>query len=494
MEPILVHPPTAELEKRLRGEYGDRCQIHRVEGKLSLSEALARSAASVLMVSHDALCEGDDGPEEALKRLQRDHAQLTVVILLPPGEEERAPELVRAGAAEVLSWPCPDGPLRTMLARLRETVRMRRELGYLRDRSWSEEPLEVLESRCPAMQRVLAQIQSVAPTRTTVLLTGDSGTGKSLLARLLHSRGHRRDRPFVNVHCGALPESLVESELFGHERGAFTGADRRRLGKFELAHRGTLFLDEIGTITASSQIKLLQVLQERCFSRLGGSERIEVDVRIIAATNADLEDEVRQGRFRQDLYYRLAVFPIHIPPLRERREDIPLLARSFLRRLRGLYGREIHEIQSAVDEALQNYPWPGNVRELENVLERAYVLERSHQLTLASLPPDVSLRRADDASPMVLPSRPMELTLAEGRTRCIDGFERQYLTAVLARNHGRIDRSATEAGISVRQLHKLLSRHGIRKEDFKVRRGRPSPAADASRGADGSPDGRSTGS
>ncbi len=315
----------------------------------------------------------------------------------------------------------------------------------------------------PVMREVLEKVRAVAPTKSTVLLTGETGTGKGVVAKLIHSHSHRREKHFISTHCGAIPDTLLESELFGHEKGAFTGAIRRKLGKFELAHGGTIFLDEIGTITPSAQIKLLQVLQEKSFQRVGGEATIEVDVRIITATNTDLRKLSDQDLFRRDLYYRLSVFPIEIPPLRERREDIPLISRSILRRLNRFHLKDIQDIHPQVLEAFDQYQWPGNIRELENLIERAYILETSPVLTPEGFPSELFAGR--DAQAQL----PLDkgLTLAEARRRGVETIERQYLRGLLSVNEGRIGKTAEAAGISARQLHKLMTKYGIRKEDFK---------------------------
>jgi transcriptional regulator with GAF, ATPase, and Fis domain len=264
------------------------------------------------------------------------------------------------------------------------------------------------------------------------------------------------------VHCGAIPDTLLESELFGHERGAFTGADRRKLGKFEIASGGTLFLDEIATITPAMQVKLLGVLQDRTIQRVGGDQDVEVDVRILAATNLDLEHLAREGEFRRDLYYRLNVFPIEIPPLRLRREDIPEFVALFIDRLQMFDQKRIEDVEPDVMEALIGYEWPGNVRELENLLERAIILERSSILTSASFPDELFEPRQLGRLPIDTGS-----SLADVRKRAAEHAERIYLCEQLMLNGGRIDATAKAAGITTRQLHKLMVKHGLKKEDFK---------------------------
>lgn len=320
-------------------------------------------------------------------------------------------------------------------------------------------------SRSPAMQGVLEKARTVAPTRATVLLTGETGVGKGVLAKLIHGLSNRKNQPFVAVHCGAMPDTLLESELFGHEKGSFTGADRRKPGKFEIADGGTLFLDEIGTITPAVQIKLLDVLQERRFHRVGGEHEVEVDIRIVAATNGDLHRMQEEGAFRADLYHRLNVFPIEIPPLRRRKEDLSALVAFLLDRLNGLYSKRIEGLDPVVEEAFHVYDWPGNVRELENVLERAHILEPTPRITAQHVPFEI----LDTAEKHVAVAVPVggTKTLAEARAEAVAAAERRYLVELLTTNEGRIDASARTAGITTRQLRKLLGKYEIHKADFK---------------------------
>jgi transcriptional regulator with GAF, ATPase, and Fis domain len=281
---------------------------------------------------------------------------------------------------------------------------------------------------------------------------------------LIHLHSRRNDRPFVAVHCGAIPETLLESELFGHEKGAFTGAVRKKIGKFEMARGGTIFLDEIGTVTAAAQIKLLQVLQDGSFSRVGGEEELKTDARVISATNADLKALAETGHFRKDLYFRLNIFPIDIPPLRERMEDIPFLIDVLLDRLNTKYGKAITRIHPNVIEGFKYYDWQGNIRELENVIERAYILETTDMLCPQFFPPEMVA--AVSKPPQEAP-RDADLTLAQARQRAIQVFECDYFKNLLKLNRGKINLSAQKAGITERQLSRLLRRYGIDKKDFK---------------------------
>ena len=292
---------------------------------------------------------------------------------------------------------------------------------------------------------------------------GDTGTGKGVVANIIHLNSKRRENQFIQVHCGAIPETLIESEMFGHEKGAFTGAIRRKLGKFEIANGGTIFLDEIGTITPSAQIKLLQVLQDRTYQRVGGDETLTTDVRVIAATNSDLKKMCDDGQFRRDLYYRLNVFPLEIPPLKDRLCDLPIFIDSFLKELNKFSSKEINGIHPLVLEAFNRYTWPGNIRELENLIERAYILETSEMLTPESFPGELF---ENDLNPVMVPATE-NMTLAQVRQKGIEEIERNYLKNTLTMHKGKIGKSAQAAGISTRQLNNLMNKFGLKKEQFK---------------------------
>ncbi len=398
-----------------------------------------------------------------LQEVRQAFPSAEVIVMTEPERIREAVEAVKAGAANYVTYPLNPDEIRYVVESIHESIRAESELAYLRDRFWQSDSLTIVQTRSAAMRDVFAQVRLVAPTKSTVLLTGETGTGKGVLAQLIHRHSNRRNVQFIGVHCGAIPDTLLESELFGHEKGAFTGAVRRKLGKFELANGGTIFLDEIGTITPAAQIKLLQVLQDRTFQRVGGETLIETDVRIIAASNQDLEKMVEKGLFRSDLYYRLNVFPLAIPPLRERREDIPLLTEIFLRQMNRFNHRGIHYVHPRVMEAFQAYPWPGNIRELQNLVERACILETSSVLTPASFPAELF------AGSHAIPQIPSEtrLTLSQARRRAVEELERHYLRDVLARNRGRINLTAEEAGVTVRLINKLMNRYGLRKEEFR---------------------------
>jgi len=321
-----------------------------------------------------------------LKTFGSEDRIVPVIMLTALKTVKTAVEAMKMGAADYLTKPFDIEELRLIVAKTLATQELEQEVRYLRAQVVNLYAFHNLIGKSSAMREIYSQITQVAETRTTVLITGESGTGKELVARALHYNSSRREGPFIAINCAALPETLIESELFGHEKGAFTDALARRLGKVELAHSGTLFLDEIGDLSATTQAKLLRFLQEREFARVGGAHAIKVDVRIIAATNRELEDLLRRGQFREDLYYRINVVLLHLPPLRDRREDIPLLAKHFLGKQLEAVNRPNLELSKAAVEILMNYSWPGNVRELENVIEQAVVWCRGDVITPDHLP------------------------------------------------------------------------------------------------------------
>jgi two-component system response regulator HydG len=335
---------------------------------------------------------GMDGVQ-VLRECRALEPDVPVMVITAYGTIDVAVEAMKAGAHDFLTKPFSPDVLRLKVERALETRRARtraerlqRENEILRGEVDTLQGFDEIVGQSPPIRRIFEIVDRVAPSDSSVLISGESGTGKELVARALHRRSSRRDGPFVRVNCGAIAETLLESELFGHEKGAFTGAIRRKLGRFELADGGTLFLDEVGDVSQALQVKMLRVLQEREFERVGGEETIRVDVRVISATNKVLQEEVRAGRFREDLFYRLHVLPIHVPPLRERSEDIPLLAAHCLEKLRP---RTRHRVARISDEALAQlraYRWPGNVRELENVLEQALVFSQGDTLRADDLP------------------------------------------------------------------------------------------------------------
>jgi len=409
------------------------------------------------------LIEAGEEYRSILQRFLTDFPTAQIIILLNPDDVQYGMELVKAGACNYISYPLNAEEIRFVVESIQKSLVMETELNLLRDSFRDVSDGENVNTRNARMREVFAKVRAVAGTNATVLLQGETGTGKNVLARLIHQNSPRKKGPFISVHCGSVPPNLIESELFGHEKGSFTGATRRKLGRFEIANTGTIFLDEIGTTPPSVQVELLQIIQEKTFTRVGGEYPIEVDVRIIAASNDNLRDLCDKGLFRTDLYYRLNVFPIDLPPLKERSEDIPLFTKHFLGKLNRKYGREITAVEPQVLEAFEAYSWPGNLREMENVIERAYILETEDRLTMKGLPADLI------SSALSLDPERVEvfLPLGEARQRCVDSFELIYLTELLRNNEGSIGRSALTAGITTRQLQKLMKKHALRKESFK---------------------------
>jgi DNA-binding NtrC family response regulator len=334
------------------------------------------------------------GGMELLTSLHERYPELPCVVMTAFASVDTAVEAMKRGAQDYLLKPLNFDAVEIVVARALERAAIKRELLELRRARVQQASREMIGSS-QAMRRLLDMVDTVADSRATVLVLGESGTGKELVARRLHQVSPRADAPFVSLHCGAIPEGLLESELFGHEKGAFTGASARRKGRFERAHGGTLFLDEIGDISTATQLKLLRVLQERRFERVGGSESIEVDVRVVCATHRDLLSMVREGTFREDLYYRLAVIELRTPPLRERPEDVAPIARHLVAKLARKNEREIEALSPESMTLLERYAWPGNVRELENALERAVVLARDGVIEPRHLPEHVTGARAD---------------------------------------------------------------------------------------------------
>lgn len=358
------------------------------EALAALSAAEAGAVAPFAVVVCDVSMPGMDG-FELLGRIAAEHPQTAVLMLTGYGTIENAVRAVRAGACDYLTKPVVDDELRIALERALRQQALQAENLSLRQQLDTRFGLDSIIGADPQMLKTFDLIEAVAPTRTTVLMTGESGTGKSLVAHAIHHRSPRRDRPFVELACGSIPETLLESELFGHVKGSFTGAHTDKPGKFLAANGGTIFLDEINSASPAMQLKLLRVLQERRLEPVGSNQTVEVDVRVILATNQPLEELVAAGRFRQDLYYRVNVVKIDLPPLRERVSDIPTLAEFFLRQHAAALGRTFAGLSPEALDALRRYPWPGNVRELSNVIERASVLSRGPTITPECLPPHV---------------------------------------------------------------------------------------------------------
>ncbi len=380
---------------------------------------------------------------------------LGVMFVTGYGSIESAVEAMRVGADDYLTKPVDLYELRQRVMNLIERKQLKEEVTTLRQMLDKKYGFESLIGRSAAMERLFEQMKLVAPTRSSVLIVGGSGTGKELVANALHQASPRRNERFLAINCGAIPSDILESELFGHERGSFTGAVARKIGKFELAHKGTLFLDEISELYPELQVKLLRVLEERQVMRVGGSELIDVDFRLIAATNRDLEREVSEGRFREDLYYRLKVVTLRIPPLRERDGDILLLAESFLKAFCDEHGKTVKTLSPAAVAALSRYPWPGNVRELRNVLESVVIFHRGDEIRLEDLPPEVRGETVvEEFSPG--PPAPALAPPAPEPPRTMDDIERQAILETLEATGGHRAEAARILNIGLRTLQRKL--------------------------------------
>ena len=440
-------------------------------------EAMAKlSEQSFDLVLTDlALGHGPSGLD-VLRESKRLRPETVVVMITAHGSEKIAVEAMKAGAEDYVPKPFDNEEIRLVVQRALERTRMAREHRELLDRVQRDYAFESLIGSGAAMQRVFETIRKVAETDLTVLVRGESGTGKELVAQALHNRSQRKNRPFVAVNCAAISRELVESELFGHEKGAFTGADARRQGRFEVADGGTIFLDEIGDMPPETQAKVLRVLQERSFERVGGAKPIQVDVRVVAATHRKLEEEVRQGRFREDLYYRLRVVEIELPPLRERIGDVPALALRFLEQVNERLGREKQRLSEAALAQLARQRWPGNVRELRNAIEQASVLASGAVIDVSDLrlgdPIGASIETpagvaaapaADGAAPAGADGA---VPFSEAKRRAVEGFERDFLLRALRAHGGNISRAAESIGMVRQSLQQKIRELGLRSEDW----------------------------
>ena len=395
------------------------------------------------IVIADLVMPGMDGIE-LMKRAKENQPNIEVIIITAYGSIPTAIAAMKEGAYDYIEKPfCPERA-ELLVKKLAEHQELVEENLSLRQRLEDHYRFENIIAKSSKMQRVIEVIKIVAKSNATVLITGESGTGKELVARAIHSQSHRQGKPFVAVSCAALPESLLESELFGHEKGSFTGAYAQKKGKFEFANRGTLFLDEVGEMSANIQVHLLRVLEEKEFTRVGGNEPIKVDVRVISATNKDLKRAIATGEFREDLYYRLNVVTIELPPLRERKEDVPLLAQHFLNKFALENQKEITGFSPEATEFLLGYDWPGNVRELENAIERAVILAKDSLITVADLPQEnISLAR----------SAPIGKKLKEA--------EKNHILNVLSETGGNYSEAARTLGITRMTLYNKAREYGL---------------------------------
>ncbi|MDZ7337110.1 MAG: sigma-54 dependent transcriptional regulator [candidate division KSB1 bacterium] len=415
-----------------------------VDGLQALHMLAEREFDIVLL---DLKMPGADGLQ-VLRHIKQQHPGTEVVMITGYATVETAVEAMRLGAYDYIPKPFPPNDVRQVVSKV---LQKRELLAGGPEQEWKIEldgRTDIIVGDSPRMREVFRLVKKVAPTDATVLIYGESGTGKELIARAIHYNSLRRDKPFLTVDCGSLVETLFESELFGHVKGAFTGAIATKHGSFELANGGTFLFDEIGNISLNMQAKILRAIQEREIRRVGGTTTIKVDVRIIAATNRDLRRCVQEGTFREDLYYRLSVIPIYLPSLRERKEDIPLLARHFLQKYNQRRKRSVAGISPEAMQLLCNYRWPGNVRELENVIERAVIVEESDQITPDSLP---SHLRAEEKAPLP----------ASQEIRTLEQMEKEHIARVLVATAGNRSRAAQLLGIDRKTLYEKIKRYQI---------------------------------
>ena len=431
------------LDKALKGSYRT---ILAESGERAL-QVLAENQVDIIIT--DLRMPGMDGLT-LVRRAIAHECRPVCIVLTAFGSIEAAVEAMKAGAYDFLTKPLNLDQLELILQRALRSRRLEDENLSLRSQLDRRFGLEAIIGQTPAMEELFQLIRQVAPTRATALIQGESGTGKELVAHAIHNLSPRARSPFIAVHCAALPQNLLESEMFGHEKGSFTGALERRRGRFELAEGGTLFLDEISEIEPSLQVKLLRVLEERKFERVGGQETLEADIRLVTATNSDLARLVQENKFRKDLFYRLNVLTITIPPLRERRDDIPLLVKHFIAEFSRENSRKIDDISSDAMAALMAADWPGNVRELKNVIERMVVLCHGSKLSLRDLPP--ALRAGGNALP---------ISGIAATASSIKESNRRMIIAALERNGNSRTLAARELGISRRTLHRKLREFGL---------------------------------
>ncbi len=452
MRRLLVVDDEMGVQESLRMLFKDQYDVLVASGVEEALERVAHDSPDLVLL--DLVMPGRSGMD-CLKELQTQGNRVPVVVLTATQTVTTAVDAMKLGAVDYVTKPFDIDALSLKVRRLLERSDLEDEVARLRDEVDGRNRLGQIIGRSEKMRTVFRTVERVADSRSSVLIAGESGTGKELVARAIHELGPRSAGPFVAVNCAAIPHSLIESELFGHERGAFTDARDQRIGKFELANGGTLFLDEIGELAPAVQPKLLRALQERRFERVGGTEAVEFDTRVLSATNRDLEKEVEGGGFRLDLFYRINVVTIQIPPLRERREDISLLCAAALERACREAGRTPAEFSGEAQRALEHYPWPGNVRELENAIERAVALTDSPLLSLQDLPE--SIARSDRVEQL-------RADLWSGRSnlsQAVGEFERELLEEALAEADWNQTRAAERLGLTRRVLKLKMDRHGI---------------------------------
>lgn len=427
------------LRSILKKDYSPQLASSGKEGlKLLKGQSFALVLLDIRMPEMDGLT--------VLKKIKELNDSLPVVMVTASRDVKSAVEAMKAGAEDFISKPFEVEELLAVIEKVAEKAELKKENQYLKEVLKDAESYGDLIGQTPGIKKIMGLIAQTAPTDSTILITGESGTGKEIAAKAIHKLSKRKNGPFIALNCGAIPENLLESELFGHERGAFTGALDRRIGKFELSDGGTIFLDEIGTMSANMQSKLLRVLEDHKIERVGGGSPIEVDVRVLAATNIDFPKHIREGKFREDLYYRLNVIPLHMPSLKDRKDDIPLFVTYFIEKFNRELGKKVKEISSEVLAYLKSYDFPGNVRELKNIIERAVALCQGDQLMMENL-----------LTPTVSGS-----TGAKSLKSALEEFEANYIKAALNETNGVQSVAAKKLGLHRTTLHARMNALGLK--------------------------------
>ncbi len=449
---VLIVDDEESIRNSLSGVLMDEgFSVLKAEDGLKALQIMKREVPEVILL--DIWMPGIDGIE-TLQRIKARYPEIEVIMISGHGNVETAVKATKLGAFDFIEKPLSLDKVMLTISHALAFRRLAEENLLLRQEI--DERYEIVGDT-PVIQALRERIARVAPTDSLVLITGENGVGKELVARAMHRESDRRANPFVEVNCAAIPDALIESELFGHEKGAFTGATSRKKGKFDLADKGTLFLDEIADMSLKTQSKILRVLQEQKFERVGGERTIDVDVRVIAATNKNLEGEIQYGRFREDLYYRLNVIPIHVPPLRERKEDISLFTEHFLREFSVRSGKEKKGISPEALQLLMGHNWPGNVRELRNLVERLVIMTTGKTIEVSDL--SDSIRKKSPS-----PAEGEDLLEGESLKEATLRFERVFIENRLTRNDGNISKTAEQIGIARRNLHRKIRQLGIRIE------------------------------
>ena len=461
MEPLILivdDEPAARYGMR-RALEKEHYSILEADSVRSAEQFVEKSAPSVVLL--DVRLASESGLDYLPTLVSRKDSPM-VVIVTAHGSERLAIEAIRKGAYDYLAKPFDVDELRVLVRNAVQAFQLRSENEQLRNELTGTSTFGQLIGSSAAMTRVYSLIEKVANTDVSVLITGESGTGKEVVAKEIHARSRSRTGPFVALNCAAMPEELIESELFGHEKGAFTGAASKRIGKFELADKGTLFLDEIGDMSLSTQAKVLRVLEEKRFQRLGGNETVSSDARIISATNKDLEREVENDKFREDLYYRLCVVNIKLPPLRERKSDIPAIAQAFCKRYSLAYRNESLNLSKSALKVMLEYDWPGNVRQLRNAIERAVVLTEGDEITLDVLPEEITLNNLQKQSSLQV-SGEIEGPISSDFKEAKRDFERRYIEKCLDQTGGNITQAAALLGMHRQSLQHKIKELGLTK-------------------------------